>query len=160
LLKLLPRLIANQIFRRPKFANEWLLWYFGSKDMGVAHTLSRTFFWSENILWKEDIVGRHVTVFLGGKDSIINAPLVRAYLQAGIRKEQQNDEYTSSRSEASEANHGPEKIVPSSGLIEDGQLNVVWCADLDHGQIFDLAVWRMRLKGEILAQARVGAIQY
>jgi hypothetical protein len=124
--------------------------------MGVAYTLSRQFFWSENILWKEDLIVRHVTVFLSGKDSIINAPLVRAYLQTGVGEDQQNGKYTSSRSEDSEANHTAEKIVPSSGQVDDGRLNVVWCADLDHGQIFDLAVWRMRLKVEILTQARVG----
>lgn len=67
--------------RKPKLANEWLLWFFGSKDIGVAHTLSRTFFWSQNILWKEDLLGHHVTVFLGEKDSVINAPKVRRYLE-------------------------------------------------------------------------------
>jgi hypothetical protein len=106
--------------------------------MGVAHTLFRTFFWSENIL---------ATVFLSGKDSIINAPLVRAYLQAGVGEGQQNGKYTSSRSESSEAN-------PADKI--NGRLNVVWCADLDHGQIFDLAVWRVRLENEVLKQARAG----
>jgi len=32
----------------------------------------------------------------------------------------------------------------------------MWCADLDHGQIFDLVVWRVRLESEILKQARAG----
>jgi hypothetical protein len=123
--------------------------------MGVAYMLSRQFFWSENILWKEDLIERRATVFLSGKDSIINAPLVRGYLQTGVREEQRNG----SPSEASEANHAAEKNVPSSGQVNDGRLNVVWCADLDHGQIFDLAVWRTRLKGEILMQARVGVNQ-
>jgi hypothetical protein len=50
--------------------------------MGVAYTLSRTFFWSENILWKNDLLSHHATVFLVGKDSIIDAPLVYEYLQA------------------------------------------------------------------------------
>ena len=118
--------------------------------MGVAHTLSRTFFWSENILWKDDLIEHHATVFLGGKDSIINAPLVRAYLQAGVGEEQQNSKYSSSRSEGSETN-------PTDKI--DGRLNVVWCADLDHGQIFDLAVWRARLESEILKQARAREIQ-
>jgi hypothetical protein len=135
------------------------VWYFGSKDMGVAHTLSRQFFWSENILWKEDLIERHATVFLGEKDSIINAPLVRAYLQAGVGEEQQNSKNTGRRNEAREANPAAEKIASLPGLVDDGRLNVVWCADLDHGQIFDLAVWRMRLESEVLVQARVGRIQ-
>lgn len=119
--------------------------------MGVAHTLFRTFFWSENILWKDDLIERHATVFLSGKDSIINAPLVRAYLQAGAGEGQQNGQYTSSRSEGSEAN-------PADKI--DGQLNVVWCAGLDHGQIFDSAVWRIRLESEVLKQARAGKFQH
>ena len=117
----------------------------------MAYTLSRQFFWSENILWKEDLIERSTTIFLSGKDSIINAPLVRAYLQ--------NGKFTSSPGEAREANHATEKDVPSPGQVDDGRLNVVWCADLDHGQIFDLVVWRMRLKGEILMQAREGEKQ-
>jgi hypothetical protein len=40
LLKWLHWLTANQIVRRPKLANEWLLWDFGSKDMRLAHTFS------------------------------------------------------------------------------------------------------------------------
>jgi hypothetical protein len=40
------------------------------------------------------------------------------------------------------------------GLCERGSLEVVWCADLDHGQVFDLAAWRERLKTEILRKAR------
>ena len=75
---------------------------------------------------------------------------MRAYLQAGVGEEQQNSKYSSSRSEGSEAN-------PTDKI--DGRLNVVWCADLDHGQIFDLAVWRARLESEILKQARARKIQ-
>jgi hypothetical protein len=127
--------------------------------MGVAHTLSRTFFWSENILWKEDLSEHNATIFLGGKDSIINTLLVRTYLEAGIRVEQQNGKHTGNRSDAMEANLAAETITVSSGLADDGRLNVVWCADLDHGQVFDLAVWRRRLKSEILMQAREGVIQ-
>lgn len=116
--------------------------------MGVAHTLSRTFFWSENILWKEDLFEHHTTVFLAGKDSIINASLVRAYLQGA------GEHQTSKNPNRSEANTA-EEIVPSGRV--HGRLNVVWCADLDHGQIFDLPVWRTRLKNEILTLAALAA---
>jgi hypothetical protein len=112
--------------------------------MGVAHTLSRTFFWSENILWKEDLFEHHTTVFLGGKDSIINASLVRAYLQGA------GEHQTGKDSNQSEANTA-EEIVPCGQV--HGRLNVVWCADLDHGQIFDLPVWRTRLEIEVLTLA-------
>lgn len=127
---------GSQTKRKPKGANEWLLWYFGSKDMGVAHTLSRTFFWSENILWKNDIVGRRVTIFLSSEDSIVNAPLVYAYLGDGSVKGQQSVKY------------GAEEI-------DRGQLSVVFCEDLDHGQIFDIKDWRRRLLDEVHAETLV-----
>merc|ERR1712230_269180 len=51
-----------------------------SMDMGVSHTLSRHFFWNENVLWKKDMQGRRVTVSLGGKDLIVNTEAVGRYL--------------------------------------------------------------------------------
>jgi pimeloyl-ACP methyl ester carboxylesterase len=51
----LPDVAYNFIARRPARANEYQLWYFGSNDIGVAHTLARRFSWVENILWKEDL---------------------------------------------------------------------------------------------------------
>jgi hypothetical protein len=121
------------------------LWYFGSKDIGVAHTLSRTFFWSENILWKEDLFFHHTTVFLSGKDSIINAPEVRTYLEDMEKHDREKD------SEQDEARNLGGSMP---GLCKRGSLEVVWCAELDHGQVFDLAAWRERLKTEILKKAR------
>lgn len=100
----------------------------------MAHTLSRTFFWSENILWKEDLFVHHATIFLSGKDSIINASRVRRYLE--------------DVEEAGEFDKG------KPCLCERGSLEVIWCANLDHGQVFDLSDWRKRLKFEILKKAR------
>lgn len=134
-----------QTIRAPKYANEWLLWYFGSKDMGVAHTLSRTFFWSQNILWKEDLLSHHATVFLSAKDSIINAQQVRRYLQGTS-----TEEHEAGLGQGKGLEESLSKAVPCGR----GSLEVVWCADLDHGQVFDLAVWRERLKTEILSKAR------
>lgn len=111
----------------------------------MAHTLSRTFFWSENILWKEDLFFHHATVFLSGKDSIINAPQVRKYLED---IEEHDTEKDPEQDEAKDL----EESRP--GLCKHGSLEVVWCAGLDHGQVFDLAAWRERLKIEILRKAR------
>jgi len=36
----------------------------------------------------------------------------------------------------------------------EGALRVVWCANLDHGQVFDLPKWRTRLANEILRESR------
>ncbi|KAK5436177.1 hypothetical protein LTR34_001806 [Exophiala xenobiotica] len=128
--------------RTPQFANEWLLWYFGSKDIGVAHTLSRTFFWSQNILWKEDLLVHQATVFLSAKDSVINAPHVRRYLQ---------DVVEHVPGDKDEATYPEEQVAAP---LERGCVDVIWCAGLDHGQVFDLPAWRERLKLEILRKAR------
>ena len=51
--------------------------------MGVAHTLTRCMFWSDNILRKEDIEGRRMTVVLSQKDIIVDADSVGRYLTRG-----------------------------------------------------------------------------
>ena len=76
----LPDVAYNFTARKPKRANEHQLYYFASKDMGVSHTLSRRFFWSENILWRQDIERHQVTVALSGKDLIVDSNAVRRYL--------------------------------------------------------------------------------
>ena len=123
------------MIRQPKLANEWQLWYFASKDAGVVHTLSRCFFWSENILWKEDIADHPTSVFLSERDLIVDTPSVRAYL--------------SGRAEDG-------KLEPSNSG-EDENPRVVWCTDLDHGQVFDGGPWRALLIKEILDKASRGA---
>ena len=63
--------------------------------MGVAHSLARRFFWSDNIIWKEDLGvkgvegggGRDVTVVLSGKDLIVDTEAVRRYLMASSSEE-------------------------------------------------------------------------
>jgi hypothetical protein len=124
--------------------------------MGVAHTLSRTFFWSENILWKNDLLSHHASVFLGGKDSIVNARLVYEYLQATGGGEGDNTKRVSIHSGDISADDSSEKAVPEKDYSGDGRLNVVWCPNLDHGQIFDLPPWRKQLVDEILTRARGG----
>lgn len=114
----------------------------------MAHTLSRTFFWSQNILWKEDLLGHHATVFLCEKDSVINAPKVRAYLE-------DEEEHDTSKEPEQNAAKDPEKSMPVQ--YQRGCLEVVWCANLDHGQVFDLAAWRERLMTEVLRKAGCAA---
>ncbi|KIW34062.1 uncharacterized protein PV07_00862 [Cladophialophora immunda] len=149
-----PDVAYNFIIRRPKFANEWLLWYFGSKDVGVAHTLSRTFFWSENILWKDDLLSHPATVFLNGKDSIINAPLVYEYLQATLGDEEEHTNRVSFQGDEITADYNSKKAVPEKEHSGDGRLKVVWCPDLDHGEVFDKPSLRKQLVEETLARAR------
>lgn len=123
--------------------------------MGVAHTLSRTFFWSENILWKNELLNHHATVFLAGKDSIINAPLVYEYLQAtgGGEDNKIKTRRISFHSDDIPADYDFETAVLEKHA-DDDRLNVVWCPNLDHGQIFDLQPWRKQLVEDTLAHAR------
>jgi pimeloyl-ACP methyl ester carboxylesterase len=56
----LPDVAYNFTRRPPKTANEWQLWFFASMDLGVAEGLGRHFFWRENEVWKEELLGEDV----------------------------------------------------------------------------------------------------
>jgi pimeloyl-ACP methyl ester carboxylesterase len=76
----LPDVAYNFTRRRPTEANEHQLYYFASMDMGVSHTLARSFFWSDAILWKNDFGDRRVTCSLAQRDLIVNTEAVGRYL--------------------------------------------------------------------------------
>ncbi|CCM05133.1 uncharacterized protein FIBRA_07341 [Fibroporia radiculosa] len=76
----LPGVAHNFVYRQPRRASEWQLWYFASRDPDISRALSRHFFWVENVLWKEDLDGRENAVVLCGKDQIADADEVRRYL--------------------------------------------------------------------------------
>ena len=114
----LPDVAYNFTCRKPRRANEYQLYYFASMDMGVAHTLSRRFFWSENILWKHNIEGRRMTVSLGGVDLIVATEAVGRYLTQDDDKPHEGDQWK-------------HREWKGKGL------DVLWFADLDHAQVFD-----------------------
>ena len=110
-------------------------------------------------------MGHDTTVFLGAKDAIINAPVVRAYLQAdgaggGADEQEANGKPISiTKSETVQANSASRgDLIPGSGHNggNDSKLNVVWGVDLDHGQVFDRPSWRKRLENEVLARVELG----
>ncbi|KAI4183333.1 MAG: hypothetical protein L6R41_005445 [Letrouitia leprolyta] len=114
----LPDVAYNFTCRQPVAANEHQLYYFASMDMGVAHTLSRSFFWQENILWKHELQGRRVTVSLCGRDIIVNTEAVGRYLQG-------------------DRDRGSTDSSWKRGQWERDGLNIVWFEELDHGQVFE-----------------------
>ncbi|CAI6089270.1 unnamed protein product [Clonostachys chloroleuca] len=118
--------LPDVIYRKPSRPNEYLLSYFGSKDMGVSHTLFRRFFWADGVLWKEDIQSRRVSVALAGRDIVTNAEIIRAYLTSS------DDWFTATGGRA-------------DGLWRGDCLDVLWFQDLDHGQAFDEKETRSRL---------------
>ncbi|KAF7795762.1 hypothetical protein EIP86_006929 [Pleurotus ostreatoroseus] len=107
-----PAVAYNFVYRQPQTANEWQLWYFASRDPDIARVLARYFFWTENILFKEDLVGRRVGVVVGGCDQIVDAEELRRYLT-------EEDEPT------------------FKWESKDGLLQVLWYPPLDHAQVFD-----------------------
>ena len=112
--------------------------------MGVAHTLFRGFFWSDNILWKEDVDGIPLSVFLAGRDQIVNSDEVARYLTGDIRDD---DSYHQSNW----------KGEPGGWSTSDDMLRVFWCDDLDHAQIFDDAICRDRLVREVSRRTLVNS---
>ncbi|EQL02619.1 alpha beta hydrolase fold family [Ophiocordyceps sinensis CO18] len=122
----LPDVAYNFICRQPSRYKEHLFSYFGSKDIGIAHTLFRRFFWADNILWKEDIRGHRVTVALAGRDAIIDAKTVGAYLVG-------SKDWTL------------ETARWKNGLWQGDEMDVLWFPNLDHGQAFDERGTRSRL---------------
>ena len=83
--------------------------------MGVAHTLARHFFWFENILWKDAIMDKPVTVALGGRDLIVDTRTVRRYLTGG------SDERVSSDATR----------LRSAEDFDGDKLDVLWFDELD-----------------------------
>jgi pimeloyl-ACP methyl ester carboxylesterase len=113
----LPDVAYNFTARQPRGANEHQLYYFASTDMMVAHTLSRHFFWAHNILWKDDLRGRHATVSLAGRDLIVDTETTGKYL-AGVDIK-------------SESSDWKERNWKGDGI------ETVWWPTCDHAQVFD-----------------------
>ncbi|KAL6300229.1 hypothetical protein BKA93DRAFT_542925 [Sparassis latifolia] len=106
----LPAVAYNFVYRKPRTANELQLWYFASRDPDISRTLARHFFWSQNLLWKEDLDGRRVGVVLSGRDQVVDTRKVRKYLTG------QDDLQFRWR---------------------DHTLEVLYYPDIDHAQVFD-----------------------
>jgi pimeloyl-ACP methyl ester carboxylesterase len=146
----LPDVAYNFTSRQPMRANEHLLWYFGSKDMGVAHALARGFFWTENIVWTEDLrvktgndaKGRNVTVVLGGRDLIVDAEAVKRYLTASSLETlvvNGKAAWTTKNGDATSITTTREDIKAWKGGPWTGSgLEILYFDHLDHGQVFDV----------------------
>lgn len=160
----LPDVAYNFTRRQPKRANEHQLYYFASMDMGVSHTLSRHFFWNENVLWKKDFGDRRVTVSLGGRDLIVNTEAVGTYLalppERGLSNGDANGHTNGhasdsgilidieDHSEAEEPDSSQQAGYVDEESLADIQewktrpwkgrgIDILWFKDLDHAQVFD-----------------------
>jgi hypothetical protein len=122
------------------------LWYFACKDPQVAHTLSRRFFWSENILWKEDIPGKRASIFLGGRDQVIDTKQVAMYLT-------NSDDFV----DEGLNEDGSWKQNEGVWTAPNGQLKVICSLELDHAQIFDSGRRLPGLVDEVLTHSAGGS---
>ncbi|KAL9608539.1 MAG: hypothetical protein Q9167_006632 [Letrouitia subvulpina] len=128
----LTEMAYNFTRRKPQSANEWQLYYFASTDLGIAHTLARCTFWSENILWKEELGKRRCTVVLGARDIVVAAEEIGRYLtrEPGVRAV--DDSRRSSASWKSRQWTGK-------------GIDVLWFEENDHGEIIDTKAGRQVL---------------
>jgi hypothetical protein len=176
----LPDVAYNFTRRKPQRANERQLYYFASMDMGVSHTLSRHFFWSENILWKEDLDGRNVTVSFSGRDLIVDTESVGRYMSSGntpqassttssallidienIPEERTNGKAVNVRSSSVDLEVDDETNLQIDAWKEQpwkGKgIDVIWYENLDHAQVFDSASTRRPLLRAIKTYCAEGA---
>jgi len=80
-----PDVCYNFMYREPADPTQLLINYFLAKELYIAHSLSRNFFWFQNQLWPEELPCPTLVV-LNGRDSIVPAHSVRRYLMAHKQK--------------------------------------------------------------------------
>lgn len=146
-----PAVAYNFVYRQPRRANEWQLWYFASRDADIARALSRHFFWFESILFREDVlpaldvagIGPNasnegnrrrlpVAVSLAGRDQIVDANAVRAYLTGG-----EGEEGADAPAAAAEGMDVDVDVPSRHHLWKREELEVLYFPELDHATVFD-----------------------
>lgn len=163
----LPDVAYNFTARPPQTANEWQLWFFASKDPGVAWTLGRHFFWSENVLWREDLEkfvterkGR-CTVALASRDLIVDTETVGRYLIGGnhgglghvTRRLQEGGREEKSKPNGIRQRHTRNEQSEIVAVGDEWKkkewkgrgIEVMWFEDIDHAQVFDTLQTREEL---------------
>ena len=149
----MPDVAYNFTVRHPKYTNEWILWYFASRDPGVAHTLGRHFFWSQNLLWRDRIMelvgnGMKMTASLGSKDLIVDTQAVGMYLTEHqipdpiLVKDDEGRKHMELQS--GDTCYGTANQWKQRRWRNDG-LEVMWWEGLDHAQVFDKHSTRAKL---------------
>lgn len=146
----MPDVAYNFTARKPKRASEWLLWYFGSKDPAISHTLGRHFFWSENVLWRDRIMeltqkGTRVTASLASKDLIVDTESVGMYLTENqvpdpvLKTDSDGRHHMELQPPKAPVTHWKQRPWRGAGL------DVMWWEGLDHAEVFDKFATRAKL---------------
>lgn len=97
-------------------------YYFANTDLDVAYTLARRFFWTENILWKEELSGKRVTAVLAEKDIIVDTNEVGRYLT--------RDEDVTALMDKRDDGWKEKEWTGGTGL------EILWLENCDHAQEF------------------------
>jgi pimeloyl-ACP methyl ester carboxylesterase len=135
-----PDIAYNFTWKAPRTADEHQLHYFACMDMGVAHTVTRRFFWTENILWKGDLVGgRKATVVLAGRDIIVDTKSLWRYLTTG-GGDMLNKLKKANSEDCDDTDHqSNNERIKRHTCMEDGlrEVDILCLADLNHAEVFD-----------------------
>ncbi|KAI0121091.1 hypothetical protein BJ170DRAFT_588507 [Xylariales sp. AK1849] len=144
----IPDVAYNFTRRKPRRANEWLLWFFASMDPGVAHALGRHFFWRENIIWKEELLNlpgegstssdsihdeprrRNVAVCLSELDLIVDTVNVAQYLA-------ESEEWILGRNAGKPRASTIEESQSGDGHMTGDGIQLLWFPGRDHAQAFN-----------------------
>ncbi|THU86288.1 hypothetical protein K435DRAFT_369326 [Dendrothele bispora CBS 962.96] len=137
-------------------ANEWQLWYFASRDPDVAYELHRGFWWTENVLWKEDLVGGggqssgkesdndersqgeeprapRIAVILSEKDQIVPSERVWEYLTSTTSIGTTSECVAVGVKEPNPSTRSKESLSISKGSTNNG--NRRWISDCGHLEV-------------------------
>lgn len=104
-------LVSPPSYRDPFITNKpthLLMNFFVAKELHIAHTFGRNFFWNQNLLNPEALEGIPTCVLLSGQDSVVPAHSVRRFLMA----------------------HAERRNAQKGG----GKLSIKWQPDLGHGE--------------------------
>jgi hypothetical protein len=84
----LPETCTNFVYASPgagASAVDWAVHLLGKRELHVAHTLARNFWWFENVLWLDELPARAHVVVSGG-DQITPAAAIAAHVRAEQRR--------------------------------------------------------------------------
>jgi len=80
----LPYTCMHFIYEVPEFKlnnlRACIVHYFAKRELGIAHTLQRHFWWTHNNIWSEDLCD-NIMVVLAAEDEIAPAPPILNYLE-------------------------------------------------------------------------------
>ncbi|KAJ3187982.1 hypothetical protein HDU85_006375 [Gaertneriomyces sp. JEL0708] len=143
-----PSVAFNFLYRPPHTVLELLMSYFVSREMYIAHSLSRHFHWSKNVLFFEDLPakGKNVVV-LSENDAIVPAPRVKAYLENKLRMAAVLGEGSDSENEELPETKG---VTDEQPITKARNLRVHYYPGRQHGEMLVRPSMLATLEQEVL----------